>query len=76
MRVLPVVVSLVLSCPLALAQVPAAQPAPAAPADAPATPDAATPDAGKPKRSIDLADIRMFTAVYSLVQQGYVEEVS
>ena len=60
---------------------PAAQPAPAAqptvaapPAPAPAAQAAGTAPAA-PKRTVDLDDIRAFTAVYSLVKQAYVEDV-
>jgi len=64
---------LALAAQCALAADPPAAPAPALgeaqePAAAPAAPPA-------PKASVDLADIRAFTAVYSLVKQAYVEDV-
>ncbi|WP_306582220.1 S41 family peptidase [Dokdonella sp.] len=71
MRLLPALAPLLaLTCTLAFAQAPGGQPAPPA---APATPGAATPT--PPRHRVDLADIRMFTAVYSLIQQAYVDEV-
>lgn len=44
-------------------------------ADEPA-PAAAPPAAAAPKSTLSLEDIRTFTAVFSLVKQGYVEDVS
>jgi carboxyl-terminal processing protease len=68
---------------LALATVPAfaadAPPAPVpGPADADDPADAPAPAAAKPaaaKKTVDLQDIRAFTAVYNLVKQAYVEDV-
>ena len=51
---------------------PIAAPAAADPASAPAAP--ATPTVAA-RHTIDLDDIRAFTAVYSLVKQAYVEEI-
>ena len=45
---------------------------PAAPGAEPAAPAAQAP---APKTGVDLADIRAFTAVYSLVKQAYVDDV-
>jgi carboxyl-terminal processing protease len=51
---------------------------PVPPADAVSSTDAESPVAKKPvapKGSVDMQDIRAFTAVYSLVKQAYVENV-
>ena len=51
---------------------------PVPPADAVSSADDASPAAKKPaapKGSVDMQDIRAFTAVYSLVKQAYVENV-
>ena len=61
-------VLLALSTPLAFAADPPAAPA-AVEAAAPAAPAPAA------KAGVDLADIRTFTAVYSLVKQAYVDDV-
>ncbi len=76
---LPLAVLLALSfAPLHAADEPPARPptADATAADA-ATGDAAAADAARTeKKGVDLQDIRAFTAVYNLVKQAYVEEVS
>lgn len=75
---------LVLGSALALAEPPADKAAGAAPAEnAAQDPDKDTKDAAKPatadvrpaRKGVDMTDIRVFTAVFSLIKQAYVEEV-